>query len=106
MMSSFHPRSLGQMSNQELYGSLTVLSFVRVWLVCAMSMNGRSSPSCTTGPKRAPSMATPPAMRLSFSIAAAVAAPPSEWPNMATLLTLRPSEEPGINCETRDALRS
>jgi len=61
-----------------------LLSLVRVWFVCAMNMNGLSRPCWMTGPKRAPSMARPPAMRGSVSMAAAVAAPPREWPNMAT----------------------
>ena len=39
-------------------------------------------------------------------MAAAVAAPPSEWPNMAALRTLRPCEEPGISCAMTDALQS
>ena len=39
-------------------------------------------------------------------MAAAVAAPPSEWPNMATFWTLRPCEQPGISWEMTDALWS
>ena len=105
-MSSFHPRRLAQMSYHELKGSSGLLSLVRVRFMSAMNMNGLSRPCSTTGPKRAPSMAIPPAIRLSLSMAAAVAAPPSEWPNMPTLRTLRPFEVPGISCETTDGLQS